>query len=93
MTQIPFAKWWDIKWTSQVALVVKDPPPNAEDMRDMGSIPTSGTSPRSRHAAYSSILARRIPMGRGAWRATVHEVAKSWAGLKQLSMYTQDVKQ
>ena len=28
-------------------------------------------------ATYSSILAWRIPMDRGAWWATVHEVAKS----------------
>ena len=28
-------------------------------------------------ATHSSILARRIPMDRGAWRATVHGVAKS----------------
>ena len=28
-------------------------------------------------ATHSSILAWRIPMGRGAWRATVHGVAKS----------------
>ena len=28
-------------------------------------------------ATHSSILARRIPMGRGAWWATVHGVAKS----------------
>ena len=27
---------------------------------------------------HSSILAWRIPMDRGAWRATVHGVAKSW---------------
>ena len=27
---------------------------------------------------HSGILAWRIPMGRGAWRAAVHEVAKSW---------------
>ena len=27
---------------------------------------------------HSSILAWRISMGRGAWRATVHGVAKSW---------------
>ena len=27
---------------------------------------------------HSSILACRIPMDRGAWRATVHGVAKSW---------------
>jgi len=30
---------------------------------------------------HSSILAWRIPMGRGAWQATVHEVAKSQIGL------------
>jgi len=29
-------------------------------------------------ATYSSILAWRIPMDRGAWQATVHGVAKSW---------------
>ena len=28
-------------------------------------------------ATYSSILARRIPMDRGAWRAAVHGIAKS----------------
>ena len=27
---------------------------------------------------HSSILAWRIPMDRGAWRATVHGVTKSW---------------
>ena len=30
-------------------------------------------------ATYSSILAWRIPMDQGAWRAAVHEVAKSRA--------------
>ena len=29
-------------------------------------------------ATHSSILAWRIPMGRGAWRATVLRVTKSW---------------
>ena len=29
-------------------------------------------------ATHSSILAWRIPMDRGAWQATVHEIAKSW---------------
>ena len=32
-------------------------------------------------ATHSSILAWRIPMDRGAWRATVHGVAKSRTGL------------
>ena len=36
-------------------------------------------------ATYSSILAWRIPMDRGAWQATVHGVAKSWTRLKRLS--------
>ena len=29
-------------------------------------------------ATHSSTLAWRIPMDRGAWWATVHEVAESW---------------
>ena len=32
-------------------------------------------------ATYSSILAWRIPMDRGAWQATVHWVTKSWTRL------------
>ena len=32
-------------------------------------------------ATHSSILAWRIPMDRGAWRATVREVTKSWTRL------------
>ena len=34
-------------------------------------------------AAHSSILAWRIPMDRGAWRDTIHRVAKSQTQLKQ----------
>ena len=29
------------------------------------------------------------PLGRGAWRATVHRVTKGWTGLKQLSTHKQ----
>ena len=36
-------------------------------------------------AAHSNILARRIPMDRGAWRATVHGDVKSQIRLKRLS--------
>ena len=36
-------------------------------------------------ATHSNILAWRIPMDRGTWQATVHEVAKSWT---QLSTHT-----
>ena len=34
-------------------------------------------------ATHSSILAWKIPRDRGAWRATVHSVAKSWIRLEQ----------
>ena len=34
-------------------------------------------------AIYSSILAWRIPMDRGAWQATVHRTAKSWTQLNE----------
>ena len=42
-------------------------------------------------ATYSSILAWRISMDRGAWRATAHRVTKSqthWATLLSLSIFT-----
>ena len=38
-------------------------------------------------ATHSSILTWRIPMDRGAWRATVHWVKKSRTRLEQLSMH------
>ena len=36
---------------------------------------------------FSSILAWRTPVDRGAWRATVHGVTQSQARLKPLSMH------
>ena len=36
-------------WASQVALVVKNPPANAGDVRDLGSIPSSRRSPGEGH--------------------------------------------
>ena len=36
-------------------------------------------------ATHSSVLGWRIPMDRGAWRATVHGVAESQTRLTQLS--------
>ena len=39
-------------------------------------------------ATHSSILAWRIPVGRGAWRATVHGVAQSRTRLSDLAQHT-----
>ena len=38
-------------------------------------------------ATLSSIFAWRIPMGREAWQATVHRVAKSWIRLRDSAQH------
>ena len=72
--------WNDIYycWASRVAQLVKNPPALQETpVRSLGC-----KDPLEEGmAAHSSILAWRIPMDRGAWRATVHVVARSWTGL------------
>ena len=60
-----------------MALVVKNPPASAGDIRDTGSIPESGKAPGGGHGnplQYSCLV---NPMDRGAWWATVHRVAES----------------
>ena len=51
------------EWVSQVALVVKNPPVNAGDIRDAGLIPGLGRFPAEGQgrATHSSILVWRIP--------------------------------
>ena len=44
-------------WASQVALVVKNLPPSAGDIRNAGSIPALGRSPGEGMKTHSSILA------------------------------------
>ena len=39
---------------SQVALVIKNPPANAGDINDAGSVPGSERFPGGRHGAHSS---------------------------------------
>ena len=61
---------------SQVALVVKNSPANAGDVRDVGSVPGSGRSPGGGHEdpLQGSYLGN--PMDRGALRAIVHVIAR-----------------
>ena len=58
--------------------MVKSPCANAGDARDAGWIPGSGMSPGGRHGNPLQPSCLENPMDRGAWQATVHEVAKSW---------------
>ena len=62
---------------SQVALVVKNPPANAGDIRDAGLIPGLGRSPGGEHGNPLQYSCLENPMDRGARRATVHRVAKN----------------
>ena len=52
--------------------VVKNPPANAGDTRDVGSIPGSGRSPRVGNGNPLQYSCLGNFMDRGAWRATVH---------------------
>ena len=61
--------------------VVKNPPTNAEDARDMGSIPGSGQSPGEGIGDLLQYSCLGNAMDRGAWQAAVHGVAKSWTQL------------
>ena len=63
--------------TQQVVLVVKNLPANARDVTDTGSIPESGRSPGEGNGNPLQYSCLRNPMERGAWRDSVHTVAKS----------------
>ena len=52
---------------SQLALVTKNPPANAEDVRDMGSIPVSGGSPGGGHSNPLQCSCLESSMDRGVW--------------------------
>ena len=61
---------------SQVALVVKNPPVNVGNRRDVGWIPGSGRSPGGAHGNPLQCSCLENPTVRGAWRATAHRAAK-----------------
>ena len=61
---------------SQVALVVKDPPANAGDIRDSSLIPGLGRDPGGRHGNLLRYSCLENPRDGGAWWAAVHRVAK-----------------
>ena len=71
----------------QVALVVKNLPANAGDIRDLGSVPGLGRSLGEGNGKPLQYSCLENPMDRGAWQTTVHRVAKSQTQMKQLSTH------
>ena len=65
------------RWASQVALVVKYPPANAGDIKDVGLTPGSGRSPGREHGNSLQYSCLENPMDRGVWQVTVYRVAES----------------
>ena len=55
----------------------KNPPANAGDIRDVGSILGSGRSPGGVHGNPLQYSCLGNLMDRGAWQATVHGFAES----------------
>ena len=82
----------DVDRASRVALVVKNLPANAGDIRDTGSIPGLGRSPGEGNGYLLQYSCLENPMDRGAWWATVHRVAKSWTWLSDLAAAAADVE-
>ena len=79
------------RWASQVALVVKNLPANAGDLRDLGLVPGSGRSPGEGNGNPLQYSCLENSMERGAWWATVPGLVKSqtqfrdWTGNIEVS--------
>ena len=70
---------------SLMAQLVKNPPANAGDIRDMSLIPGSGRSPGEGNGNLLQYSCLENSMEREAWRVIVLWVSKSWT---QLSTHT-----
>ena len=68
---------WVMEIASQVALVVKNLPANAGDVRDVGSIPGLGRFPGGGHGNPLQCSCLENPRDGGAWWAAVYGVAQS----------------
>ena len=62
--------------------VVNNPPANAGDARDVGSLPESGGSSGIRNGNPLQYSCLENSIDKGAWRATVHGVKKRWTQLR-----------
>jgi len=75
-----------VKNLPAMAQLVKNGKESACNMRDLGLISESGRSPGEENGNPLQYSCLENSMDRGAWRATVHRIAKSWTQLKQLTL-------
>ena len=76
--------------SSQVALVVENPPANAGGIGDLGLIPGPGRSPGGGHGNPLQYSCLENPRAREAWRATVRRVTKSRTRLSDFHFHSID---
>ena len=67
---------------SQVVLLVKNPPAEAEDIRDKQSIPGWERSPGGGNGNPLQYSCLENPIDREAWQDTVHRITESQTQLK-----------
>ena len=68
---------------ASLGLSSKESTCNAGAAGDAGSISGSGRSPGGGHGNPLQYSCLEKPLDRGAWWATVHDVVKSWTGVKR----------
>ena len=69
-------KYFFLPTVMKVALMIRNPPANAGDIRDTGSIFGLGRSPGEGNGNPLQYSCLGNPMDRGAWWAKVHGVTK-----------------
>ena len=70
-------------WVSQLALVVKNPPARAEDIRDTGSIPEQGTFPEEGNGNPLQYSYLENPIDREVWSIGSQRVRYNWSDRMQ----------
>ena len=83
-TQNPQLKGFFLKIILECGLS-KNPPANAGNVRDVGSIPGLGRSPGEKSGDLLQCSCLENLMDRGAWQATVPRDSKSWSCLSNLA--------
>ena len=77
-----------VRGASQVWLNSRESACSTRDTGDMDSIPGLGRSPEEGHGNMLQYSCLENPVDRGAWRATLHGIAKSQTRLKPLSTHS-----
>ena len=73
--------------------MVKNPPANARDVRDAGSVPESGGLPGGGHGSALHYPCLENPMDRGAWQATVAGVSHKESDMTEETQHRHYIEQ